>query len=189
MRHDSFSGDCLFLLAAAAIVGWQTMTPPVLGLANNGDFGKLIANWDLAAAADTEFKYAMTTYTFSSAHRFVTSRWSSEALLIVPALAVNLPFALTGKFEIRAMGLVHAAVLMTALWLSLPLFRLVQGWRRSALMGAVLLLFCDVLYVSAFNSFYMDTAPYLFTMLALVLALRGNTGNIASYRMAKAGTA
>ncbi len=165
-------GECLFLSVAAAIVAWLILVPPVLGLANNGDFGKLIANWDLGAPAEAEYKYAITTYTFSSSHRFVTPMWSSEALLIVPALALNLPFAPAGKFDIRAVGLVHAGLLLAALWLALPLFRLAQGWRRFVLMCAALVLFCDVLYVSAFNSFYMDTSAYLFSLLAVVLGLR-----------------
>ena len=53
------------------------------------------------------------------------------------------------------------------------LFRLAEGWRRPVLMSAALVLFCDVLYVSAFNSCYMDTAAYLVTLLAVVLGLRG----------------
>ena len=38
--------------AAALIVGWQTMVPLALGLANIGDFGKLTANWNLGAPVD-----------------------------------------------------------------------------------------------------------------------------------------
>lgn len=156
---------------AAAIVAWQMLVPPVVSMANNGDFGKLTGTWDLGAPIELEYKYARLTYRFGAAHHWESQCWSSEALLVIPALALNLPFAATGKFDIRAMGVVHAALFLTTLWLALPLFRLAGG-RKRLLMGAALVLFCDVLYVSSFNSLYMDTAAYLFLLLAVTLGLR-----------------
>jgi hypothetical protein len=46
---------------------------------------------------------------------------------------------------------------------------LLNGWGRWAVAGAALFIFTDANYVTFFNSFYMDTAAFLFLAWAIVL--------------------
>jgi hypothetical protein len=149
----------LLVLAAAVALGWQLMLPPVVGVADNGDFGKLIGRFGLGSGQT--FEYADTTFFFSDRYRYHSGFNSSELLPIAPAVAL----ARGGSLDLRTIGAIHVALFLLAVLLFVPL----AGWMLAAL---ALLLFCDFLYVGYFNSFYMDVAALLFTILAAVFYLR-----------------
>ena len=54
-----------FLALACAIVSYQIFVPPVVGLANNGDFGKVIGVFDLTGPVQDENAWADTRYEFN----------------------------------------------------------------------------------------------------------------------------
>jgi hypothetical protein len=139
--------------------------PPVVGLANNGDFGKVTGVFGLGADGRDEFKYAPIHYTFARAYKFDMEYRSSEQLLAAAAIGLNRMVRRDGDFDVRAIGFVHGALVLIA-------FVLIP---RRGLVATLcmLLIFGDVLYVSALNSFYMDTAAYVFLLLAVVFYLRG----------------
>ncbi len=56
--------DRVVLLLAAAAVASQIFVPPVVGLADNGDFVKVIGYFDLGAPPEDSNRFADTTYTF-----------------------------------------------------------------------------------------------------------------------------
>ena len=150
--------------AAALILFWQLMLPPVAGIADNGDFGKLLGRFGLGSGKT--FVYADTRFFFADENRYRSGFCSSELLLIVPALAINRVISRDGFFDLRIMGAVHGWLFLLAVFLFAPLV-------DSAAIGlAALLLFTDFMYVGFFNSFYMDAASILFTLLAAVFYLR-----------------
>src|ERR1051326_7092485 len=88
------------------------------------------------------------------------------------SIGLNNIFSKEGSFDLRWMGLIHGLLFLNAAYL---LQRLLAGWgrwRRFFLWAAIVYCFGDVMYVSYFNSFYMDAAAYVFLLLALVLFLR-----------------
>jgi hypothetical protein len=160
----------LVVLIAALLLCWQLIAPPVVGIANNGDFGKLLGRFGLGAP--NEFQYANTHYLFSDQYRWQSGFSSSELLLIVPMLAVNAIISKDGRFDIRLMGVIHGCLFLLALWLFVPLLDGLSRLGRVALPAAALFMFCDFAYAGYFNSFYMDVPAYLFLILAAVLYLR-----------------
>ncbi|HXB67500.1 MAG TPA: glycosyltransferase family 39 protein [Candidatus Acidoferrales bacterium] len=155
---------------AALLLFWQLMAPPVVAIANNGDFGKLLGRFGLGAP--NAFQYANTKYVFSDQYRWESGFSSSELLLIVPMLAVNAVVSKDGGFDIRLMGLIHSCLFLLALWLFVPLLQGLSRRSRAALSAAALFMFCDFTYAGYFNTFYMDVPAYLFLILAAVLYLR-----------------
>lgn len=145
-------------------MGAQLLFPPVVGLANNGDFGKIIGAFGFGASAQDEFKFAPVTYIFSPAYRFSMGYRSTEHVLAAAAVALNRLFSPPGIFDLRAIGIVHGALALAAL----ALLRL----RSIVLALAILLIFGDVMYAAALNSFYMDTAAYAFFLLAVAFYIR-----------------
>ena len=156
----------------AAIVSYQLFVPPVVGLANNGDFAKVLGIFDLAAPVENEYKFLSTTYSFDPKHHSWFGFISSEHLLAAAAILLNVPFSKDGALDIRVVGVAHAALYLFAFYLLLPLLRGLSAISRAALCGLLLLIFGDVMYVSWLNTFYMDTAALLFLMLSAVLYLR-----------------
>lgn len=74
------------LALAAAIIFYQIMLPPPIGLANNGDFGKLLGRFNLGARVDDPqdafFKYVHIRYTFAPEFHWDSRFVSSEMLLV-----------------------------------------------------------------------------------------------------------
>ncbi|HLM98286.1 MAG TPA: hypothetical protein VK335_03335 [Bryobacteraceae bacterium] len=157
--------------AAALVLFWQLVLPPPVGVADNGDFLKLTGRCSLGAP-NREY-YIDTHYAFDSHYNWQGSGfYSSELLLFSLAMAANEVLSKDGSFDLRVMGCIHGALFLAAVILLVPLLDGVSRALRLVFCGAALFMFCDVMYVSYFNSFYMDVAGYLSLLLAVVLYLR-----------------
>jgi hypothetical protein len=162
----------VFLFAAGAILTYQLMIPPVVGLADNGDFPKVIGRFDMAARSDHRYTFIETVYQFRPDKHWVSDFFSLEIALTYPALWLNSLLSKDGNFDLRCIGVVHGALFLTALWLFAPLLEDERRWARWTMYGLVLLVYCDTMYVSALNSFFMDEPAYLFLLLTAVFYLR-----------------
>jgi hypothetical protein len=152
------------VFAAAVVLFWQLIPPPVPGVADNGDFAKLLGRYALNSGA--YFEYANTKFFFADKYRYRSGFISSETLLIAPALAISRVIFRDGPFDLRIVGAVHASLFLLAVFLAAPAL-------DGAGMGALaLLLFCDFMYAGFFNSFYVEAAAYLFVALAAAFYLR-----------------
>lgn len=160
------------LLAAAAILGWQLFLPPVVGLANNGDFHKVLGVFSLGGPIADEYKYAPAILTYHPDYFVVLAYYSTEIPLAWAAIAMNSVVSKNDAFDLRFIGLVHASLYLTALWLVLPLLRESRSFTRWICCGLILFLFGDVMYVSQLNSFYMDTPALLFCLLSVAFLCR-----------------
>lgn len=156
----------LLFTAAAVILFWQLILPPVVGVANNGDFSRTYGIFHLTMPIADETRFADVHYQFDPRVDYFGGFYSSEILLLPPALALNAVFSKDGAFDIRFLGILHAALFLAAFWLLLPLL---DHWIFAVLSLAI---FGDVMYVAYLNSFYSDVSAYLFLLLSVVLALR-----------------
>lgn len=163
--------DWAALLLAIAIVSFQIFVPPVIGLADSGDFTKIIGRFDLYQTRGQANGFADTTYAIDPQHHWTSGYLSSEILLAGLAVGLNRCFSST-TFDLRSIGAVHATLYLLAFYLALPLFRGFSVLRRVLLISIIILILGDVMYVSALNSFYMDTAAWIFLCLGTVLYLR-----------------
>ena len=155
---------------AALILFWQLILPPVVGVANNGDFGKLLDRFRLGGP--NEFQYISTRYVVDQRNHFQSGYWSSELVLIWPMLQINTVISKDGSFDLRLMGVIQGSLFLLAIALFVPLLAGLNRSMRMAICAAVLFMFCDFAYVGYFNSFYMDVSAYLFLVLAVVVYLR-----------------
>lgn len=169
---ESVTSARVFLAAAAAILLWQLMLPPVIGVANNGDFSRTYGVFHLTMPVADEVRFSDTRYQFDPKVNYFGGFYSSEILLVPPALALNAVFSKDGAFDVRFMGLVHGAMFLAAFGLFLPLLGDDPRGLRWLVSGMALVFFGDVMYVAYLNSFYTDVAAYLFLLLSVVLALR-----------------
>jgi len=162
----------VFLLAAAAILFYQLILPPVVGLADNGDFPKVIGRFDLNARVHRTYEYIDTVYEIRSDKHWVSDFYSLEIALTYPALWLNSLLSKDSDFDLRCIGVVHGALFLAAVWLFAPLLGDARRWARWTMYALVLFVYCDMMYVNALNSFYMDEPAYLFLLLTVVFYLR-----------------
>jgi hypothetical protein len=158
-------------------VVWQLWIPPFTGLADNGDFAKVAGRFALTPASPSEqdtFLFWIREWKVDEARRWVSQYWGAEVWLARAALV----FERGGRFDMRWMGLVHAAIFAVFAWWMAGAI----GNRRWAGIAAVLA-FTDAAYVTYFQSFYFDAAAILGFLLMFAAWLCG-----APVGMAAGGT-
>lgn len=162
----------VFGFAAGAILFYQALIPPIVGLAGNGDFAKVIGRFDLIARVHRTYEYVDAAYDFRPDKHWVGDFYSLEIPLVYPAIWLNSLLTKDSSFDLRAIGMIHGALFLAAVWLFAPLLGDERRWARWILYGLVLFMYCDMMYVSALNAFYMDEPAYLFLLLTVVFYLR-----------------
>lgn len=162
--------------AIAALMIYLLFVWPPIGMANNGDFGRLIWTYGMEAEnrnqPDEFYNYVNLRYRFTTERLGFFESFSSEHITILPALFLHLLFGKDGWFDIRMMGFVHAATLFGAFALFLPL---IEHWpQRRRIFAAMvsIFVFCDLYYLQLCNSFYTDAGAVFFLLLFAAAAAR-----------------
>jgi hypothetical protein len=168
------------LTVAAVILVVQVLIPPVVGLANNGDFEKVMAPAGLdfltKEYGEQNWRWALTRFALVPPHPSRSGALYSEILMA--KLAVGISRVMNPRspvWDIRVLGALHALLLLVAFGMILAGCRDLRI--RTQIVVAVLLVFffTDVGYVSVFNSLYGQTTSLLFLLLlagATALAVR-----------------
>src|SRR5260370_30485241 len=105
-------GRRVFVGAAAAILCYQLILPPVVGLCENGDFVKVIGRFDLYGKVYRPSEFIDTVYEFHPERHWVGEFYSSEILLTLPALVLNSLTSKDGTFDLRLMGILQGALFL-----------------------------------------------------------------------------
>lgn len=182
--------EALALLLVAVLGLFQLVRPPFVGLADNGDFARVMGAVGLSyRAADggttlsppEEDRYLTATYV-----SIPTQFWrrpgyvTSELLPVRLAQLVNWPISPTGTLDIRTVGFTHLAFFLGALALLLRAARRLGARLHLAIAVALVALGVDVSYLAWFNSLYSDPialiAVYLLVGAALWMALDDRPG-------------
>ena len=161
--------EFVLLVVCAAILTAQLFVPPLIGLADNGDFAKVLGRVGLRKSAGGNFQYFVSDYPHAASWN--TQVWYSET---VPAwIAVRLQTLIRGTrdFDIRYLAAIHAATFAVLYYFLLLLLRNFRPLPRVLLALLVLWIFTDVFYVAYFNSFYSDTIAWLSLLAMVVTAL------------------
>src|ERR1700676_2424999 len=108
----------LVLFFAAAIICWQLFVPPIIGLADQGDFVRLLGPFGYAPEPKgPEHKYSFLTRTFVKDQSYRAREWeqiTSEFIFVGIALGLNRAFTNGERFDITLIGLVHACFFLVA---------------------------------------------------------------------------
>jgi hypothetical protein len=165
--------EILLVVLFAACVCFQLFVPPSVGMADNGDFGRLIGRFDLGPADKTisdQYSYLTTQWIYDPSYHWVSDNFSSELILICGALLMGWTFS-NYQFDIRILGAIHALLWIGCFIALLVALRSAAPRVRWAAAIVALFIFSDASYVTLCNSFYMDTAAFLFLAWAVVFWL------------------
>jgi hypothetical protein len=164
-----------FLLALiAAALAWQLFLPPVIGLADNGDFARIAQSFDLLHTSDTSdrfFRYFELKWRFDPSARWVSGFLSSESALVALSLPLNRLLAKDQFFDLRCLGFIHILILLFAAWLFIVYSRQLRPLARFVFLCLLFLIFTDAGYVVYFNSFYSEPSSFIFLFCTLALLL------------------
>lgn len=159
----------------AAIVCWQLFIPPILGLADNGDFARLLVFFDLTHApedTDRYFGFVTRHYVVDAAEAIKyspTGFFSSELLFLAGPVAINRLFG-NMSFDLLEVGVVHVAIFAACTFLMLVVSKPFAGPARTSAVILGSIAFTDIAYTAYFNSFYSESATFLFFIIVAASA-------------------
>jgi len=177
------------LAAGAAVLTAFLMIPPIVGLADNGDFERISLPAGLAHESpdfgDRYFRWMQPRFLRVPRAPDPSAYRTSELLLVEIANGAGRLLAPGPRFDIRFLGALHAGLLLLALGL---LVAACGGLCAPAQAGAAALLvffFTDPGYTAPFQSLYSQTASLLFLLLLAAVAARAvRRGTLAGRALA-----
>jgi hypothetical protein len=160
MRHVGRAA-ALWLTLCAGILAWKLLLPGFIGMADNGDFGKVAGPLCLASAEPERENFFHSVYLRRNANCFQSHVVTSELALAGLASALERTIGDPNRFDIRWLGAIHAILFLAFYYSVLTLLRPLGGVVRFALSLLALWIFADIGLLAYFNSFYTDTAAAL----------------------------
>jgi hypothetical protein len=167
----------ILLALFGAALAFQLLMPPIVGLADNGDFSRVASPLGIFPPEDLGdrafFAWIVPHYRFDARRIWIRGLccYSSQTGLAALALPLGLVTAPRGRFDLRATGVVNGLALVGALVLLLAALRPLPLFPRGLAGLLLVVVFTDVGYVSLLNSFYTEPAALVFFLAALALAL------------------
>ena len=166
----------IFVLLAAAVL-YQVLVPPVVGLADNGDFWRLLDQTGLSYAppgprGGDVFSFIELRFLTDQPRETAAGYVSSELIFVNAALFLDKVLSPDARFDLRLLGAVHAAAFLACLLFVLSTARSLPRPSRWIVGVLVLIVFTDVGYVAFFNSLYREPAALIFLTLTLACAFR-----------------
>lgn len=162
--------DALVITFCALLLMFMLFVPPLIGLANDGDFGRVLGKLSLVADNRQNLTYFESHYQHvpwtSNSHLPMSGVWVARAAVAISHLAGTGP-----DFDIRFLAALYCFLFLVVLH---GLLRLLQSCGialRLALGGLVIWIFTDAAYSAYFNSFYAEPMALLSLLLMLIAAL------------------
>jgi len=160
--------------AAALVLVLQLIVPPVSGLADNGDYHRVMgdAGFEHSTDSDAEryLSFLRTQYRIHPIALFQSGYHTSETVLALVARFVSPASWRGGLFDIRMLAGVHILLFLLSLGVLLAACRDLAFAAQCIAAALLVFFFTDIGYAGPFNSFYSQTASLLFLLLLVAVA-------------------
>jgi MYXO-CTERM domain-containing protein len=169
------AGVIFGVAAGAWMLSAQLLVRPIVGLADNGDFVKVMRPAGLAYAEPgfaEFFLWAPDKFAFAEPKEAPDRYVTSETLLA--RLAVDgARLAGARLFDIRVLGALHAGLLLLGLGFLVAAARDLAPAARWTAAVALVLVFTDVAYAAPLNSIYGQASSLVFFLVTCGIAALG----------------
>ena len=157
----------------AGIIGFQILGPVPIGLADNGDFARVLGPlrlWPVGQPADPNlyFNYFVNDYVVAD-RVYDVGVPSSEELIARLARGMAGIILPTGTFQLQLIGILHAAILILALFIFLNALQTRPLWLRLVCGLLLIFIWTDLEYVQQLNTAYTDAGAIV--ALAVVFSI------------------
>lgn len=159
------------VVAAGFILAFILMRAPVIGVADNGDFERIMNKVNLTHMTDNYndnfFGYATRQFKIIKSIPILVGYFSTEVPVLAAAVAVNKSVSSNGIFDIRFLSAIYSLIFLAAIYLIVRYAGQkagrIGGWLLAAL---VVFVFADIGYITYFNSLYGEAVSLVFLLLA-----------------------
>lgn len=164
----------LLAVFLAAIVAWIALfIQPLIGIADNGDFLRMLYSnglYQLPKYSDQYFSYFIKEYGIMHYYNeHGASLFSSEPLFIHLAVVLNKLFYSQTIFDIRFLSFIYYVLFLGSIYLlTEALTYRIKGWKGYFIALFVVIIFTDTAYIAYFNSLYSE--PIMFIMCLYIVS-------------------
>ncbi|MFC0211783.1 hypothetical protein ACFFK0_04825 [Paenibacillus chartarius] len=163
------------LAAAFAVFVYVCLIRPIVGIADNGDFLRIMSSTgldDLQRDLPREERYfSYFIREFQLTNLGLGGYISTQVPLVLLATGLNRLFYSTTVFDIRFLAAVYMVLLLAAFAIVLRSQRQLPVLVRVLLAVLLVVVFTDVGYIGYFNSLFGEPVSYVFLLLTVALAL------------------
>jgi hypothetical protein len=166
---------CVVVVAiavAALRIGGLLFLPPVVGLADNGDFERVMARVGLGYVSDRydERYWAWSQARFTVSEKTPTRHVTTEVPLAWMAVRLSRLLDREPTFDIRYLGALHFLLFLGAMAVLLRACRDLPAGAQWLVAALFVFVFTDVGYVAPFNSLYGQTSSLLGLLWVVAIA-------------------
>lgn len=173
-NDDRFSAAIVALLAILLV--FQLLVPPIVGLADTGDFDRLWRWFGIdSAVADPDqryFRHLIREWRIDPAKAESSGFVSTDLLFVAASVQLNALLSDPGVYDLRALGAVRIVFFLGIAFLLMKVAARGGRWPRVIAACALLFVFADVGYIAYFNSGFTEPASLLFGLLTIAFFLR-----------------
>lgn len=162
------------LFVSSSLLFYSLFFRPILGLADNGDFYRIMKASNLYYLnenfEDKHFKYFNKNYGIMKYYNEIDLQFKFFTTHLVPikiSIMFNKLFFSTKMFDLRFLAFIYCVFMNTSLFLIVKYSFANKRVQRLALVVAMLIVFFDMGYLVYFNSFYGEAASLVFLLLTL----------------------
>jgi hypothetical protein len=173
--------DLAFGAVVLLLMIWQLFVPPVLSVANDHDFEKILGSLCLGPVATNEtpyFDYTVLRYTYDADYCVEwPMRTTNHAVFRIGLWLDHAVFSKT-DFDLRAMGIIYGLIFFAGFLTLQRALRYLPLAISIAAQAIWIVAFCNAVYVPMFNTLYFDALSFATLAGALasvgIVALRKN---------------
>lgn len=169
-----FITACLAFAMMASIL----YVKPIIGMADSGDFGRIMAatglGWISEEPDQKHFDYIISTYSISKFKVPLSNLEaypSSQVLLVKAAIFINKLVRSKKFFDIRVLSFLYVMILSISIFAIHKYSNITSNYVKYILSILMLIVFIDVGYIAYFNSLYGEATSYVFLFLVLASGL------------------
>ncbi len=170
-----FRLEVITALAVIAILSLLLMPRPITGVADNGDFARIMNSTGLSYLTNDReeqyFGYVNRLYHVGNIIPLGGKYLSTQIPLVLLAVYLSKVLSGTAFFDIRILGAIYILILAVAAFLTIACLRRRAGFVSFFSVLAVIPVFCDIGYTAYFNSLYGEPVTFTFLLLLAGTAL------------------
>ncbi|SHJ86522.1 glycan biosynthesis hexose transferase WsfD [Paramaledivibacter caminithermalis] len=173
IKPSTFAVILLFIIG-----GYALFFEPLIGLADNGDFFRIMAPNDLKHEEDRDvnvFGYFTNKYDKLQYYNGLKGKIkSTQNIIIQIAIKIDDFFTKDEKFDIRFQAIICLIILGISLyWMVEIVLRMTDSEKLKYFLAIIaVIIFGDIGYIAYFNSFYGESIAYPFYILSIASILK-----------------
>jgi len=152
---------------------WFFLIKPVISVADNGDFDRLMFSVGLGKFDDSFYSYAQIKYKIAHIIDFgVNGYITTHAICAYIAKILNILFYSMGIFDVRFLSLIYTFAVVSGVYMLVCALKTERWYIDYPMVLLFWFMLCDAGYIPYMNSLYGEGSSYSFLILLLGISAK-----------------